>query len=88
MEHKIKFSIVKKAIDRVDPYCLLEQEAPSNEFDGESRKIAEYISEKDTVEKIAKVAAAVFSSTFGDEFSAEDFMEAAGEIYRELNALS
>lgn len=87
MEQKTKFLIVKKAIDKADPYCLLEQDAPPDEFDGESVLIAEVISKKDTAERIAKVAATIFSSTFGDTFSADRFMEAAEEIQRELNAL-
>jgi hypothetical protein len=36
------FDIVKKAIDEFNPYGLL-PEAPSNEFDSESRKIIIFV---------------------------------------------
>ncbi len=79
-----KYSIVKAVIDRADPDGLLEIGAPSDEYDSESKEIADKISGNDSVENIAVTAAKIFSRTFNAAFSPDRFMEAAAEILREF----
>ena len=78
------FEIVKKAIDEFNPYGLL-PEAPSNEFDSESRKIAGQINVNSTVEEIAEIIASVFSKAFNENFEIKECMVTAEKIYKSMN---
>lgn len=79
-----KFLIVKTAVDRADPYGLLQIGAPADEYDIESEKISERISDSDSVEMIAKIMSDVFFGCFNADFPPEIFIEAAGEIRCEV----
>lgn len=61
------FKIVKKEIDKWNPYGLL-PEFPKDEFDGESTSIALDMNWNSTVDKIAKLISDKFSFSFGDEY--------------------
>lgn len=78
------FDIVKKAIDEFNPYGLL-PEAPSNEFDSESRKIAEQISINSTVEQIAEIIGKVLSRAFDIKFEVNECMTTAENINMSIN---
>ena len=74
------FPIVKKVIDEWNPYCLL-PEAPDDEFDGESLRVAERISAESSIESIAKTLSDVFSNAFEPEsFGYEDCYPVAQKI--------
>lgn len=60
------FKIVKKEIDKWNPYGLL-PEFPNDEFDGESTRIASDIDWNSTTDKIAKLISNEFIFSFGDE---------------------
>ncbi len=77
-----KFLIVKAAVDRADPCGLLGHGAPDDEYDIESEKISERISDSDSAERIAGIMSEVFSKSFNAEFPPETFLKAAGEIRR------
>ena len=79
------FLIVKKAIDEFNLYDLL-PEAPSDEFDIESRKIAKQININSTVEEIAEIIARVFSKAFGEEFEVKKFMATGEKIYMKIQS--
>lgn len=79
-----KYLIVKKAIDRFDPYGLLACHAPPNEYEIETDEIAKIISENNSAEEIAEISAKVFSRKFNAEFSDDKFIVAAREIRRKL----
>ena len=64
MEEMSKYQLVKKAIDELDVYGLLEGGAPDDEFDSESKEIADRISESDSIIEIAKVITDVFNKAF------------------------
>lgn len=81
------FEIVKKYVDDIDYYKLLAGGAPDDEFDIESKKIANIISYTDSPEAIATVIADVFNKSFEDNNDSECFMETANKIYNELNML-
>ena len=78
------FSIVKKVIDRHDPYGLLAMGCPADEYDSESRDIASKINEYNSVDEIAVICSAVFTRWFGIDFLKESFIEIAEEIKSNL----
>jgi hypothetical protein len=61
------FKIVKKEIDKWNPYGLL-PEFPNDEFDGESTRIASDIDWNSTTDKIAELISNEFTFSFGDEY--------------------
>lgn len=82
---KQMFEIVKQAIDEWNPYALL-PDAPADEFDGESRRIAARISRDDSIEAIAAVISNVFSGHFEPEyFGVAACKPAAEKIWQALN---
>ena len=76
------FEIVKKAIDEWNPYKML-PDAPKDEFDPESREIADKISENLSKIEISEIIADVFYRAFGedDEFTVDSCMETAEKIW-------
>jgi hypothetical protein len=60
----VEYSKVKTIIDKWDPIDLLSF-APEDEYDFESKKIAESTSINDTVETIGLVIFSVFLESFG-----------------------
>ncbi|MDR2975248.1 MAG: DUF1871 family protein [Propionibacteriaceae bacterium] len=60
------FSIVKRVIDEWNPYSLL-PDAPSDEFDQESRAIAQRITKASSITDIAHIISEVFSRSFEPE---------------------
>lgn len=80
MEPLSKFQAVKSVIDSLDIYCLLSSGAPDDEFDLESREIAEQINEDDSYVQVARVIAAVINKYFGEHRKPADYYEAAMKI--------
>lgn len=74
------FEIVKEIIDFYDPYGLLAMHAPKNEYDIESRKIADKINENSNADEIAAIISDVFTSSFSHNFLKKNFIEAAIKI--------
>lgn len=64
MDEMSKYQLVKKAIDKLDVYGLLEGGAPDDEFDSESKEISDRISENDSIIQIAEVITDVFNKAF------------------------
>lgn len=64
MSEMSKYQLVKKAIDGLDVYGLLEGGAPDDEFDSESKEISDRISENDSIIQIAEVITDVFNKAF------------------------
>lgn len=81
-----KYEIIKKHIDEYDYYGLLACCAPKDEFDSYSHKLAEIISENDTVEQIATLIANTLDKAFGEEVKPEKFMETAKKIKAALKS--
>jgi hypothetical protein len=82
-EGKEMFDIVKKAIDEFNPYGLL-PEAPSDEYDIESREIAGQINDNNTVEEIAEIISIVLSKAFDANFDFKKCMVPAKKIYKAM----
>lgn len=83
------YQLVKKAIDQWNPYCLL-PDAPEDEFDKESYKIAHVIWFANfilTEDFIAQEIGRIFLEAFDDTFSLEDCKKPAKQIIKFLEEL-
>lgn len=81
----MKFDIVKRALDALDPCRLLEHGAPDDEYEDEAAQIAAAIAVGDTEEKIANIAAEVFTKAFSWEYSTDMFSGFASEVRNGLH---
>ncbi len=73
-----KFLTVKTAVDRADPCGLLKCGAPDDEYDIESAKISDMISDTDSAERIAGIMAEVFPRALTPNFPPKRFMRRRG----------
>jgi len=81
------FPTVKSAIDNWNPFGLLPY-APDDEFDRESREIANQIDNYMNVSDVANIVSKVFSRHFFEEgFVVEDCMDVAKAIHEGLSGL-
>lgn len=77
---------VKSAIDRFDPFLFCPgQDAPADEYDGESRRITEKLYFGMSKEQIEEIIAEEFTRSFGQTFTKEECSSPALEIYKYLN---
>jgi hypothetical protein len=74
------FEIVKETIDEWNPYTLLGEGAPDDEFDSESRSVAAKINAESSANDIAYIISKVFTSSFGESFSYENCIDVANKI--------
>lgn len=58
--------------------------APNDEFDSYSRKFANTITEKDSIEDIARLISETIDKAFAEEIKPEKFLETAKLIRKEL----
>ena len=79
-----RFHVVKKYIDQMDYYGLLASDAPSDEFDIESKEISARISNDHSVQDIAGIIASVFNECFDEHDDATVFLAVAKQIEKEL----
>ena len=80
------YRIVKTVIDDLDLYGILEGGAPADEFDRESREIANRISKNRTPHQIAGVIADVFNKAFDLHAQDDEFTEPASRIWALLQS--
>lgn len=85
MSNNKTFLIVKKYIDKMDYFSLLDSGAPNDEFDYESKIISSRINFKDSAEEIANIIANVFNSRFNENDDPSVFLSVANQIKNELN---
>ncbi|MBR3516650.1 MAG: hypothetical protein IKO10_10080 [Lachnospiraceae bacterium] len=81
------YEIVKKYIDEKDPERLLAMGAPDDEYDIESRKIAERITVQHSAEEIAGIIAEVINKAFDCDDSPDLYVEVAQKIRKELESI-
>lgn len=81
------FQIVKAAIDSIDCVGLLEMGAPKDEYNGESRLIASKLKPEYDIYQIASVIAEVMTHYFSEPFGIDSFIEIAGQIKKQYDAL-
>lgn len=81
-EGNLMFTLVKKAIDSYDPYFV--HPDSYDEYDGESRNIAEKIIIGMSIDEIAEIMKEEFNFSFSPDFEREDFYESAEAVYNLL----
>jgi hypothetical protein len=79
------FDAVKAVIDDLDPEYLLADLAPDDEYDGESKHIANAITAEMTPQQIAEIMAKEFSRSFSDHYDTNYFMVAATRVKKALS---
>ncbi len=84
-KEKFVYCCVKQEIDKWDPYDFF-PDAPSNEYDGESKRIVRRITVSSLTDEIAEAVAEVFSESFGqgEGFSADYCRDIAGKIKQRI----
>ena len=80
-----KFFIIKKFIDQMDYYNLLENGAPADEFDIESKEISEKVRDDHSLQDIANIIADVFNKHFDEDNEITAFLPVAEQIKSELS---
>ena len=84
-EYKKAIEIIGGVIRTWDPYCLIGEGAPADEFDGEIAKIAVKVLGFYTPADVAQAISEVFSKSFApDTFPAADCLGPGQQIFREL----
>lgn len=63
-EERFLFCCIKQEIDKWDPYGFF-PDAPPDEYDGESKKIARKIMADPEMKNLAEIVAGIFSDSFG-----------------------
>lgn len=84
---KARFAVVKTEIARIDPFRLLADGAPENEFDGEAQAISRRITSTSSAQDIAEVIAAVLNEAFGLSDRASIYLPTAERIHAALQAI-
>lgn len=83
-----KFSVVKRHIDKMDYYGLLASDAPTDEYDSESKLISNSITDSSTIQEIASVIVGVFNRQFNDNLKSYCVMGCAEKIYCDLHEIT
>lgn len=79
----MSYSIIKQIIDRYDIMNLLSTGVPSDEYDIESKMIAEQITSDMSVQEIAAIVKNIFDSQFSENIDISICMDVAKEINSE-----
>ena len=80
------FDIVKKAIDITDCEGLLDLGSPKDEYDGESRMIAQKIAPYMDKYQIATIIADIMTAQFNEPYSSDRFYNTAEYIIKSLQS--
>lgn len=85
-DYQQAIEIIGSVIRAWDPYCLIAEGAPSDEFDAEIAEITARAQEFHGAADVARVVSEVFSASFGpgEKFSESDCSEPAGQIFQGL----
>ena len=75
------FDIVKKAIDEWDPFGLLNMGCPEDEYDSESRVIANNIDSHSSLKEIAEAISEEINESFNESLTPGDCLQPAAKIY-------
>ena len=85
-DYKEATEIVGSIIRAWDPYCLIAEGAPPDEFDSQIAKITAKVPSFRSSSDVASAVSAVFLASFGQDemFSPSDCSEPARQIFLEL----
>jgi len=81
---KKTFLIVKSVILKIDLYSLLKLGLPEDEFDPEIKSIVAQLPNCKSPLDIAHTIARIFSSSFGEKFEPDEYLEYGQEIFNLL----
>jgi len=85
-DYEKAIEIIGGIIRAWDPYCLIQEGAPADEFDGEIAKITSRVPSFRNSSDAAQAISEVFLASFGqgEKFSPVDCSEPAEQIFLEL----
>ena len=84
-DYDIALLIVKSVLAEWDPYYLLKNGAPADEFDGEAAKVLMKMRSVRTPQDAAAAVSSVYSASFGATgFSAPDCAEVGSRLFSRL----
>jgi len=84
-DYKHACAVVKSVIDEWDPYALLENGAPSDEFEGLASLVVGHIPKIRSAKGATAAISEVFSEAFEpDLFRPEDCREVGDKLYSQL----
>lgn len=84
LTYRAKYNIVRNALQKLDPYDLLAQGAPEDEFDTEAHEISRIINHDSSPHKIAEAFAIVLNNAFSRTDDASDYLFIAEDIHTSL----
>ena len=83
-DYKKLFEQVKHLVNKADPLRLLQQGAPSDEYDQEIAKILAHLHKCETVDELRKSVFAIFLESFGSTSAGNElnYQELASALYQ------
>lgn len=80
-KYKREFFELREIINKWDPYSLVEEGAPKDEFEAEIAVILAKLKGRSSVDEIAKLVSEVFTNAFDATFTVESCRVVAEKIY-------
>ena len=85
-DFRIATKIVSESIHRIDPYSLLSEGSPTDEFDSEINSIVGQLHRCSSGNDVSHAIARVLSSSFGEKYDPKEFEVEGQNIYNTLLA--
>ena len=86
--YKKIFDELKTLINQIDPYSLIKEGAPKDEFDQEVARILTGLPKCSSSEDVEKLITGVFSDQFGEDFSPKFFSSIIDKVFALKNKLN
>jgi hypothetical protein len=83
-QFQIAEKIIREAITRIDPYSLLADGSPDDEFDSEITAIVGQLNRCNSSKDVAHAIARVLNSSFCEKHQPEEFEDEGLIIYKSL----
>ena len=84
MDYEKSLEIVRDSIHRINPYHLMEEGFPDDEFDREISSIAKQLERCNSGKDVSHTIARVLNSAFNENHQAEEFIEEGNIIFKGL----
>jgi hypothetical protein len=76
--------LVRESVHRIDPYALIAEGAPEDEFNSEILAIAGKVSRCSSPHEVAQAIAGIFSKAFSEEIPVSAYYEEASSLFARL----
>ena len=83
-DYEEAFRLAGNVIRKWDPYNLIRQGAPENEFDGEIAKVVAAATRSHTPLELAQSMSQIFTDSLGEKFTPDDCLYPASKIMARL----